>query len=166
MVSMDIDKLKNKVFEKTGFKIEETDPVFLVVALNESVFEELLLKYEEALRLNNTVLDEKIGSLVDLHQNIVKASQHLSQNADQAHIVSALKAAAEAKVDIMNAARVAISLEVEKASSIVTNAAHQLAAAAEKVCKHSGINWQVTLVEGVISGIIAGVIMLLAYQLR
>ncbi len=43
--TMDQQKLRTLVFEKTGIKIDATDPVFALVALNESVLEETLQRH-------------------------------------------------------------------------------------------------------------------------
>lgn len=40
---MDLQKLRQTVFEKTGIRIDEVAPVFTVVALNEAAFEDLML---------------------------------------------------------------------------------------------------------------------------
>src|SRR4051794_29153883 len=109
---MDIRKLRQIVFEKTGIRVDEVDPVFTVVALNEAMFEDMIEVYQQTLAKNNNELDEKIGSLVVLHRKLVDASQDLVERANQAHLNAALKAATEAKADIMTAARLAISAEL------------------------------------------------------
>lgn len=48
--TMDQQKLRTLVFEKTGIKIDATDPVFALVALNESVLEETLQRHLALLR--------------------------------------------------------------------------------------------------------------------
>ena len=47
---MDQHKLRASVFEKTGIKIDTTDPVFALVALNESVLEEILQRHWAQIR--------------------------------------------------------------------------------------------------------------------
>lgn len=42
---MDYQKLRTLVFEKTGIKVDTTDPVFALVALNESILEETLQRH-------------------------------------------------------------------------------------------------------------------------
>lgn len=42
---MDIQKLRQIVFEKTGIRVDEVDPVFTVVALNEAMFEDMIEVY-------------------------------------------------------------------------------------------------------------------------
>lgn len=121
---MDIQKLRQVVFEKTGIRIDEIDPVFTVVALNEAVFENMIELYQQTMTKNNGELNEKIGSLVILNRKLVEASNDLAERANQAHLNAALKAATEAKADIMIAARLAVSAELEKAAAIITNAAY------------------------------------------
>jgi hypothetical protein len=163
---MDIQKLRQIVFEKTGIRVDEVDPVFTVVALNEAMFEDMIDVYQQALAKNNNELDEKIGSLVVLHRKLVDASQDLVERANQAHLNAALKAATEAKADIMTAARIAISAELEKAAAIVTNAAHQLASAGEKVKANSQHSWAIAITQAVIGGMVAGMVILTAFQLK
>lgn len=159
---MDIQKLRQIVFEKTGIRVDEVDPVFTVVALNEAMFEDMIELYQQALARNNNELDEKIGSLVVLHRKLVDASQDLVERANHAHLNAALKAATEAKADIMTAARLAISAELEKAAAIVTNAAHQLASAGEKVKANSQHSWVIAITQAVIGGMVAGIVVLTA----
>lgn len=70
----------------------------------------MLEVYAQTLAKNNGELDEKIGSLVVLRK-LVDAAQDLAERANQAHLNAALKAATEAKADIMTAARLAVSAE-------------------------------------------------------
>lgn len=156
---MDIQKLRQAVFEKTGIRIDEVDPVFTVVALNEAVFEDMLEVYQQAMAKNNGELDEKIGSLVVLHRKLVDAAQDLAERSKQAQLTVALKAATEAKAEIMTAARLAISTEVEKAAAVVTSAAHQLANASEKVRANSAHSWAIAITQAVIGGIVAGIVV-------
>ncbi|HZX26171.1 MAG TPA: hypothetical protein VFF16_03815 [Telluria sp.] len=46
---MDQNKLRTLVFEKTGIKIDVDDPVFALVALNEAVLEEAVLRHVAAI---------------------------------------------------------------------------------------------------------------------
>jgi hypothetical protein len=67
---MDIKKLQLAVFEKTGIRIDDADPVFAVVALNDALLGELIATYQAAAEKNNFELNEKIGGLVEIHNNI------------------------------------------------------------------------------------------------
>ena len=163
---MDIKKLQLAVFEKTGIRIDDADPVFAVVALNEALLSELIAAYQLAAEKNNVELDERIGSLVEIHHNIIAASKELAERANQAHMAAALKAAAEAKTEIMNAAREAISTELTKVSSIVANTAHQLAMAGDKVKANTTRSWMIAIVQAVIGGIVAGMVVLILTHLQ
>ncbi len=50
---MDQNKLRLQVFEKTGIKIDVSDPVFALVALNESLLEETLRRHLAILQAQN-----------------------------------------------------------------------------------------------------------------
>lgn len=156
---MDIQKLRQAVFQKTGIRIDEVDPVFTVVALNEAAFEDMLEIYQQTMAKNNVELDERIGTLVVLQRKLVDAAQDLAERSKQAQLTVALKAATEAKAEIMAAARLAISTEVEKAAAVVTSAAHQLANASEKVKANSARSWAIAITQAVIGGIVAGIVV-------
>lgn len=156
---MDIQRLQNQVFERTGIRIDAVDPVFTVVALNEAVFEDLMRVYEEAQTKSNGELDERIGSLVVLHRNLVAAGKDLTERADQAHLNSALKAAAEAKADIMAAARQAVSVEMEKAVALLAKATDEARANGRR-------SWGIAIAQAVIGGIVAAMIVLAVLQIK
>lgn len=156
---MDIQRLQNQVFERTGIRIDAVDPVFTVVALNEAVFEELMRAYQEAQTKSNGELDERIGSLVVLHRNLVAAGKDLTERADQAHLNAALKAAAEAKADIMMAARQAVSGEMEKAVALLTKATEEAQAIGRR-------SWGIAIVQAAIGGIVAAMIVLAVLQIK
>lgn len=163
---MDIKKLQLAVFEKTGIRIDEADPVFAVVALNEALLGELIAAHQLAAEKNNVELNEKIGGLVEIHRNIIAASKDLVERANHAHMAAALKAAAEARTEIMNSAREAISTELTKVASIVANTAHQLAIAGEKVKANTTRSWTIAIVQAVIGGIVAGMVVLVSLQIQ
>ena len=156
---MDIQRLQNQVFERTGIRIDQVDPVFTVVALNEAVFEELMKVFLETQSKNVGELDERIGSLVVLHRNIVTASKDLAERADQAHLNSALKAAAEAKSEIFAAAKIAISAEMEEAVRLLKEATKD----AQLTKKRT---WGLAIVQALIGGIVASGLVLAILQIR
>jgi hypothetical protein len=156
---MDIQRLQNQVFERTGIRIDQVDPVFTVVALNESVFEELMKVFLETQSKNVGELDERIGSLVVLHRNIVTASKDLAERADQAHLNSALKAAAEAKSEIFAAAKMAISAEMEEAVRLLKETTRD----AQLTKKRT---WGLAIVQALIGGIVASGLVLAILQIR
>ena len=156
---MDIQRLQNQVFERTGVRIDAIDPVFTVVALNEAVFEELMKAFLETQTKNIGELDERIGSLVVLHRNLVSAGKDLAERADQAHLNSALKAATEAKSEILSAAKTAVSSEMKVAVRLLKEAT-------DEVQKNKKRAWSLAVVHAVIGGIVASGLMLAILQIR
>lgn len=156
---MDIQRLQNQVFERTGIRIDAIDPVFTVVALNEAVFEELMTVFLETQTKNIGELDERIGSLVVLHRNLVAAGKDLTERADQAHLNAALKAAAEAKTEIMVAAKNAVSSELEKAAGIISNTSGHVHQTTRK-------GWGIAIAQAIIGGIVSAGIILTVLQIR
>lgn len=156
---MDIPKLRTRIFEKTGVRVDDSDPIFTLVALNESLLEDVIQTFNDTLGKNNAELDERIGSIVVLHRQLVTAAENLVERANQAHMASALKAAAEAKKEIMVAAQQAVSAEVEKSATIISTAANKLADAGNRVSVGQRHRWLVASVQAVISGIVAGIVV-------
>jgi hypothetical protein len=154
---MDIKKLQHAVFERTSIRVDDSDPIFALVALNEVVVSELLATAEEQRAQNNAELDAKIASMVKIYDQIVAASKELATRVDQAHMASALKAAAEAKAEIMKAARHAMSAEIEKAAAVVADSTARLDEARAKVRTGS---WAIAIVQAVIGGMVAALIVL------
>ena len=156
---MDIPKLRTRIFEKTGVRVDDSDPIFTLVALNESLLEDVIQTFNDTLGKNNAELDERIGSIVVLHRQLVTAAENLVERANQAHMASALKAAAEAKKEIMVAAQQAVSAEVEKSATIISTAANKLADAGNRVSVGQRHRWLVASAQAVISGIVAGIVV-------
>lgn len=155
---MDIKKLQQAVFERTGIRLDNADPVFALVALNEIVVAQLLASAEEGRTQTNAEMDAKIASMVKIYEQIVVASKELTARVDQAHLAAALKAAAEAKSEIMIAARDVIGAEVVKATAILTGR-NPLAATKAKV---SAADWAIAITQAVIGGMVAASIVLTA----
>lgn len=156
---MDTSKLQVAVFEKTGIRLDRTDPVFALVALNETVIEELFSSARDHWAQSSTELEAKIGALININEQILAASKDLATRADQAHMTAALRAAAQAKTEIFNAARDAVSVEVGKSASIITEAVTQIDAARRRGMLDT---WSIAIVQAVIGGTVAGMIVLLA----
>jgi len=88
---MDQNKLRTLVFEKTGIKIDTTDPVFAVVALNEAVLSEYL---ERHLAVMNDVAERvnaQTRQLLQASERYEKLLQHIG---DASAAVSAPKVTA------------------------------------------------------------------------
>ena len=157
---MDIQKLRTRIFEKTGVRVDDTDPIFTLVALNESLLEDVIQTFNDTLGKNNAELDERIGSIVVAHRQLIAAAENLVERANQAHMASALKAAAEAKKEIMVAAQEAVSAEVEKSATIISTAANKLADAGNRVSVEQRQRWLIASAQAVISGIVAGIVVI------
>jgi hypothetical protein len=162
---MDIQKLRTRIFEKTGVRVDETDPIFTLVALNESLLEDVITTISEKLGKNNAELDERIGSIVVAHRQLIAAAENLVERANQAHMAAALKASAEAKTEIMKAAQQAVSVEVEKSASIISTAASTLVDAGNRANVRQRQRWLVASAQAVISGIVAGLVVVTTMHL-
>ena len=156
---MDIPKLRTRIFEKTGVRVDDSDPIFTLVALNESLLEDVIQTFNDTLGKNNAELDERIGSILVVHRQLIAAAENLVERANQAHMASALKAAAEAKKEIMVAAQQAVSAEVEKSATIISTAANKLADAGNRVSVEQRHRWLVASAQAIISGIVAGLVV-------
>lgn len=161
---MDIQRLKLAIFEKTGIRVDDIDPVFVLVALNQAILEEYSNTLNASLSKNNAELDERIGSLVVLHRSIQAAGENLVERSNQAHMSAALKAAAEAKADIMTTAKTVMGEETEKTTEMLRNAAKQLEAASENNKHQMKLSWTIALIQAVIGGIVAGITVLIAMR--
>ncbi|WP_445234236.1 hypothetical protein [Duganella rhizosphaerae] len=154
---MDIQKLRTAIFEKTGVRVDATDPIFTLVALNEAMLDECIVSFKSVQDENNAELDERIGKLVELRNSMVAASNNLMDRANQAHKAAALKAATDARAEIMEAMHV----EVKQAVSRISAAADELAAASEQASEQRMGRWVTATVQAVIGGIVAGSTVLL-----
>jgi len=66
---MDLNKLRNEVFDKTGIKIETNDPIFALVALNEAVLSECV--------------DQHIINLQSAAKQLKEQTTHLIESGDR-----------------------------------------------------------------------------------
>jgi predicted nuclease of restriction endonuclease-like RecB superfamily len=162
---MDIQRLRTRIFEKTGVRVDDSDPIFTLVALNESLLEDVINTFNETLGKNNAELDERIGSIVVAHRQLIAAAENLVERANQAHMTAALKAAAEAKTEIMKAAQQAVTAEVEKSASIISSAANTLIDAGNRANVRQRQRWLVASAQAVISGIVAGLVVVTTMHL-
>jgi hypothetical protein len=63
--AMDLNKLRTQVFEKTGIKIDTTDPLFALVALNEAVLSECVTPQLDSLKGATEQLNEQTKHLIE-----------------------------------------------------------------------------------------------------
>lgn len=154
---MDIQKLRTSIFEKTGVRVDATDPIFTLVALNEVMLDECIASFKKAQDANNAELDERIGKMVELRNSMTTAANNLYERANQAHKAAALKAATDARAEIMEAMHV----EVKQAVSLIGSAADALVTASEQAREQKMGRWITATVQAVIGGIVAGTTVLL-----
>jgi hypothetical protein len=64
-IVMDVNKLRTQVFEKTGIKLDTSDPVFALVALNEAVLEECIEQHVAKMRSASEQLKEQTTQLIE-----------------------------------------------------------------------------------------------------
>lgn len=64
---MDQQKLRSLVFEKTGIKIDTSDPVFAVVAMNEALLEEAVQRHLLVLEQSSQAILQQLHALRALH---------------------------------------------------------------------------------------------------
>jgi hypothetical protein len=153
---MDIQKLRTEIFDKTGIRVDASDPIFTLVALNEAVLEESIAKLNQAQEANNGELDERIGKLVVLHRNILAAIETLTERANHVHKAAALKAATDARAEILEATQAAMNEQVRQAVSLIKDAANELGAATGEAKEQQTKRWLIATVQAVIGGIVAG----------
>ena len=70
---MDLNKLRTSVFEKTGIRIDTNDPVFALVALNETVLAESVERHVAAINDATDKLTIKINQFIDASERHKKS---------------------------------------------------------------------------------------------
>lgn len=158
---MDIQKLRTAIFEKTGVRVDATDPIFTLVALNDAVLEESIAVFNNSQNKNNAELDERIGKLVVLHRSIVTATETLIERANHAHKAAALKAAADARAEILESTQAAMNDQMQQAISLIKTATGDLEVAISEARNIQAVRWITATVQAVIGGIVAGSTVLL-----
>ena len=153
---MDIQKLRTTIFDKTGIRVDAADPIFTLVALNEAMLEESIALFNQVQSKNNAELDERVGKLVVLHRNIVSATELLIERADHAHKAAALKAAADARAQILETAQAAMNTQLVHAASLIKGATDDLAIATTAAKNLLSKHWIFSTIQTVIGGVIAG----------
>lgn len=97
---MDQNKLRTLVFEKTGIKIDTTDPVFAVVALNEAVLSEYVDRHINVMNEVTERVGMQTNQLLEASERYRKLLHHIGDAAA-----------------IGNAPEVAAILEAEKSAA-------------------------------------------------
>jgi|GEM_PF-5935000 len=110
---MDAEKLKNRLFEKTGKKIDVDDPLFTAMLLNQIVLEEYVENIAQVIEKTGTNIELNTGALLAGSKAVIAETSKLATEADRLHDAAAAKAAENTKNTI-----------TDEAARLVTEAAH------------------------------------------
>jgi N-acetyl-beta-hexosaminidase len=92
-MTMDLNKLRTAVFEKTGIRIDTNDPVFALVALNEAVLAECVEKHAAILHQATDKLTEQTRQLLEAgerHKRLLQQMASLVETGKTPEIASAM----------------------------------------------------------------------------
>lgn len=173
----EIDKiaLRLLVFEKTGIKIDESDPSFAVAVMAEVLLldaaanidgkliqaKEDLAKMADRMTVERVALGEVVAkALTEINLNCQRASEHLNKTATaavQQQITQVQQVVGEAAE---KAAATALSGEVKNAIKPVTEAAKKLLSTAENVQNMIRGNWFVRSLGYLVAAIVGGFVVL------
>jgi len=95
MQTMDQNKLRTVVFEKTGIKIDTTDPVFALVALNDAVLAEYLEHHLSVMSQAADRVSQQTEQLVKAnttYKNLIQQIGDVAANANPDEVTAILKA--------------------------------------------------------------------------
>ena len=95
---LDVNTLKNEVFNKTGQRISEDDPLFIAVVLNETILHTLLNQHMKA-------ITEQQEKLTSLYQALENKQNTLVKQTDDIIEKTIGHATEAAKIDICTSAR-------------------------------------------------------------
>jgi len=93
---MDANKLRSEVFEKTGIKVDTTDPIFALVALNEAVLADYAKQNLGGLAEATDKLREQTEQLLDAGERTKALLLQLGHKVDDPTTVAAVAAPAPA----------------------------------------------------------------------
>lgn len=91
---MDANKLRNEVFEKTGIKVDTTDPIFALVALNEAVLADYAKQHLGGLADATDKLREQTEQLLEAGERAKALLLQLGHKVDDPTPVAAVAAPA------------------------------------------------------------------------
>jgi hypothetical protein len=92
---MDLNKLRTLVFEKTGIKIDSSDPIFALVALNEAVLAECVELHIANLQGAADQIKEQTTHLIDAGDRVKKLLLQMGQTVEEPTTASVKTAAPE-----------------------------------------------------------------------
>jgi len=90
---MDLNKLRTQVFEKTGIKIDTTDPLFALVALNEAVLSECVTPQLDNLQDATAQLKEQTKHLIEAGDRVKRLLLQMGQTVDDPAPAASMTAA-------------------------------------------------------------------------
>jgi hypothetical protein len=85
---MDLNKLRTLVFDKTGIKIDSSDPIFALVALNEAVLAECVEQHIANLQGAADQLKEQTTHLIDAGDRVKKLLLQMGQTVEEPPVAS------------------------------------------------------------------------------
>ena len=80
---MDLNKLRTLVFDKTGIKIDTSDPIFALVALNEAVLAECVEQHIANLQGAADQLKEQTTHLIEAGDRVKKLLLQMGQTVEE-----------------------------------------------------------------------------------
>jgi len=80
---MDLNKLRTQVFEKTGIKIDTSDPVFALVALNDAVLEECVEQHVAKLHEATEKMKEQTAHLIEAGDRVKRLLLQMGQAVEE-----------------------------------------------------------------------------------
>lgn len=90
---MDLNKLRMQVFEKTGIKIDTSDPIFALVALNEAVLSECVEQHIANLEGAAERLREQTAHLIQAGDRVKSLLLQMGQTVEDPAAIAAPKSA-------------------------------------------------------------------------
>jgi L-lactate utilization protein LutC len=170
---MDKTKLINLIFEKTGQKIGEDDPILSTLALNQAVLEDYVDRVTREVDAASSRIEVNAGALLAGSRAVLAETGKIVAEADKLHQAAAAKAAETAKTTladeaarlVTDAARSAVQTVLEDAARQLANATNAYAQAclsvraeADAVKKAAKMDLVAVAGAGILVAIVGGVI--------
>jgi hypothetical protein len=130
---LDPKALRTRVFESTGLKLSEDDPLFVLVLLNEAI----LAEYIENLDVLFTEYEKRFLALAKRIDETAETMRHETANLQAGTAdfqeASARKASAAIVNDLAQEARAGVTASLDAARAQIAEAARELAAGTERL---------------------------------
>jgi hypothetical protein len=138
---LDPKTLRTRVFEFTGLKLSEDDPLFVLVLLNEAILSE----YIENLDVLLTEYEKRFSALAERINETAETMRYetatLKAGAGEFQDAAARKAAAAILNGLAGEARTAISASLDGARAQLAQAARELESGVERLRERPKPNW-------------------------